>query len=536
MVYIGNAPSTSFATVVKDSFNGGSTAYTLSKVATTNSVSVFVENVRQEPTSAYSVSGTTLTFTATTPSGTGNIYVLHMNPTTTTTHPAAQNLTAVDGTFTGNIDVDGTANLDVVDIDGALTQDGGAVFNETGASVDFRVEGDSSTNLLLVDGSADRVGINTSSPDAKLDIEGTTDAELRVTRTTASVSGNFADQGAVLNLVNNIEFENGYNGDAYTGQILFTSNDSSTGAGVRAKIAVKNTHYAHFERLMFHVSPQNTATGISTATGHDGKAVEIYKGSETTVFHIGDSTPLNIGTGYNEATLCIGQHFGIYADNNSGVNTGEMMINAYNDGSNRVYATSGRHAQRVQFDTYNGNMHFSVSNATGNADANVTFVNALSLANSSGTATFTSASHGNGNINFYNNAMYIKSNTGEVYATDSSGNHSLLSPHNFKYIPDGKSSDNAWSYLSEKTTPRKETITETIDGKEVTKEVLNTERKDGDSFTYVNVDMMKVVREVEKLTGTKLVYTGTDGKDDGSTVKDDIIAGLIKRIEALESK
>ena len=106
MVYIGNTPSTSFATVVKDTFNGGSTAYTLSKVATTNSVSVFVENVRQEPTSAYSVSGTTLTFTATTPSGTGNIYVLHMNPTTTTTHPAAQNLTAVDGTFTGDVTVD----------------------------------------------------------------------------------------------------------------------------------------------------------------------------------------------------------------------------------------------------------------------------------------------------------------------------------------------------------------------------------------------------------------------------------------------
>ena len=101
MPYLGNTPSTSFATVVKDTFNGGSTGYTLSKVATTNSVSVFVENVRQEPTTAYAVSGTTLTFTATTPSGTGNIYVLHMNPTTTTTHPAAQNLTAVDGTFTG---------------------------------------------------------------------------------------------------------------------------------------------------------------------------------------------------------------------------------------------------------------------------------------------------------------------------------------------------------------------------------------------------------------------------------------------------
>jgi hypothetical protein len=107
MPYLGNTPSTSFATVVKDSFSGdgSETAFTLSKVATTNSVSVFVENVRQEPTTAYAVSGTTLTFTAAPPNASNNIYVLHMNPTTTTTHPAAQNLTAVDGTFTGDVSV-----------------------------------------------------------------------------------------------------------------------------------------------------------------------------------------------------------------------------------------------------------------------------------------------------------------------------------------------------------------------------------------------------------------------------------------------
>jgi hypothetical protein len=108
MPYLGNTPSTSFATVVKDSFSGdGSTvAFTLSKVATTNSVSVFVENVRQEPTTAYAVSGTTLTFTAAPVSSSGNnIYVLHMNPTTTTTHPSAQALTATSGTFTSNVTI-----------------------------------------------------------------------------------------------------------------------------------------------------------------------------------------------------------------------------------------------------------------------------------------------------------------------------------------------------------------------------------------------------------------------------------------------
>ena len=123
MPYLGNTPSTSFATVVKDTFNGGSTGYTLSKVATTNSVSVFVENVRQEPTSAYSVSGTTLTFTATTPSGTGNIYVLHMNPTTTTTHPASQNLTAVNGTLTGTLGVTGATTTAAITASGIIKTD-----------------------------------------------------------------------------------------------------------------------------------------------------------------------------------------------------------------------------------------------------------------------------------------------------------------------------------------------------------------------------------------------------------------------------
>ena len=164
MPYLGNTPSTSFATVVKDSFSGdGSTvAFTLSKVATTNSVSVFVENVRQEPTTAYAVSGTTLTFTAAPVTSSGNnIYVLHMNPTTTTTHPAAQNLTAVDGTFTGNIDVDGTANLDAVDIDGAVDIASTTTLNDdvTFTGANYNVTWDKSANLLqFVDNAVLRIG------------------------------------------------------------------------------------------------------------------------------------------------------------------------------------------------------------------------------------------------------------------------------------------------------------------------------------------------------------------------------------------
>ena len=113
MPYLGNTPTANFASVTKDTFsgNGSTTAFTLSKTATTNGVAVYVENVRQIPTTAYAVSGTTLTFTGAPPSGTNNIYVMHHNtPVSTATHPAAQDLTAVNGTFTGDITInDGTA-------------------------------------------------------------------------------------------------------------------------------------------------------------------------------------------------------------------------------------------------------------------------------------------------------------------------------------------------------------------------------------------------------------------------------------------
>ena len=46
------------------------------------------------------------------------------------------------------------------------------VFNDTGVDYDFRVEGDTSSHLLFVDASTDRVGIGTSSPGYKLDVTG----------------------------------------------------------------------------------------------------------------------------------------------------------------------------------------------------------------------------------------------------------------------------------------------------------------------------------------------------------------------------
>ena len=75
MAYIGNQPTTVAFLTDQFSGTGSQTAFTLSAApANTASILVAVSGVLQDP-STYSVSGTTLTFSAAPPSGTGNISV-----------------------------------------------------------------------------------------------------------------------------------------------------------------------------------------------------------------------------------------------------------------------------------------------------------------------------------------------------------------------------------------------------------------------------------------------------------------------------
>ena len=80
MAYLGASPLASFASPSKDTFSGdnSTTSFTMGQsVGDPNQIEVFVDNVRQEPTSAYTVSDTTLSFTGTPATGTNNIYVVH---------------------------------------------------------------------------------------------------------------------------------------------------------------------------------------------------------------------------------------------------------------------------------------------------------------------------------------------------------------------------------------------------------------------------------------------------------------------------
>ncbi len=88
MGYVGNEPSVNFTSFAKQDITGdGGASYTLTHaVANANEIEVFVNNVRQEPTEAYTVSGTALTMTGNVAS-TDDFYVIYLGKALQTTTP-----------------------------------------------------------------------------------------------------------------------------------------------------------------------------------------------------------------------------------------------------------------------------------------------------------------------------------------------------------------------------------------------------------------------------------------------------------------
>ena len=101
MAYLGNLEGSGFSKVDSQRFNGNNsdTSFTLRhNVGQPEHIEVYVENVRQDPFTAYTVSGKTLTFTGTPPTGTGNIYVVYIGGAINTTElPFDTNLSLKDG-------------------------------------------------------------------------------------------------------------------------------------------------------------------------------------------------------------------------------------------------------------------------------------------------------------------------------------------------------------------------------------------------------------------------------------------------------
>ena len=81
--------------------------------------------------------------------------------------------TTEDGRLLFYVTKGGTDSVEQLRISGT----NGIIFNEGGANIDVRIEGDTDANLIFSDASTDRVGIGTNLPEVKLHVKGTILAE-----------------------------------------------------------------------------------------------------------------------------------------------------------------------------------------------------------------------------------------------------------------------------------------------------------------------------------------------------------------------
>ncbi len=154
MPYIGNTAADRFVASKAASVfsgDGSTTAFTLSYgVGSDEDILVSVDGVIQEPSVAYSVSGTTLTFTAAPSSNAGNnIFVYYLFRTVgTVSHPSSNALEATSGTFSG-----------------AVTAGSVAVAGASGAEITVTDNSPSTVSLFMGAGNSSvSIGSTTSDP------------------------------------------------------------------------------------------------------------------------------------------------------------------------------------------------------------------------------------------------------------------------------------------------------------------------------------------------------------------------------------
>ena len=217
MSTLGQKPATQHVSTEKQTITGnGGTSYTLQQsVSQASDIEVFVNNTRQEPTVAYTASGTTLTMTGAVNSSDSFYVIFQGKAIQTAVLPVDAAITASTISSSGNTTVGGTlgvtgaTTLAGATLSGDLTiadkiihsgdtdteirfssdnevkvftggvenikfSSNSVVVNNGGENVDFRIEGDGDDGLLFADAGADQVclGTTTTISNTKLNVAG----------------------------------------------------------------------------------------------------------------------------------------------------------------------------------------------------------------------------------------------------------------------------------------------------------------------------------------------------------------------------
>ena len=147
----------------------------------------------------------------------------------------------------------GLGTVSSAELDGAVT------INESSASVDFRVESNGNANMLVVDGSADKVGIGVAAPSTTLHLDsGGTPTIIQIDSDTES-SINFNDHGGSAQA-----FKIGTNISGNTGNLeIYDVTDSALVMSVDGSGAITKPL-----QPAFLAHPSSTITNLATGANN----------------------------------------------------------------------------------------------------------------------------------------------------------------------------------------------------------------------------------------------------------------------------
>lgn len=132
MAYLGNKPVNNFVSFAKQDITGnGGTSYSLDYPVTgANDIDLYINNVRQEPTEAYSCSGSTLTLTEAVSSSDDIYAIFRGRALQTAQHPSDSALEASSANISGDTTLGGNLTVNMDQDSTLLVKDGGtnAVF------------------------------------------------------------------------------------------------------------------------------------------------------------------------------------------------------------------------------------------------------------------------------------------------------------------------------------------------------------------------------------------------------------------------
>ena len=165
-MYLGNQPADSYLSLEKQTFTTSATAsYTLTNaVSNANEIALFLNNVRQEPTEAYTVSGTALTLSTAITSG-DTMYCIYLGKSIGTINPADGSVGSaqlVDGAVTSAKLASGVGGKVLQVVTGTYATQAttsSTTFTDSGLSVSITPSSASNKILIIV---SNGIGTNNS--------------------------------------------------------------------------------------------------------------------------------------------------------------------------------------------------------------------------------------------------------------------------------------------------------------------------------------------------------------------------------------